>query len=363
MKAYVWAYLSIITLLAPMVASSLSASTAYASIVPEVDELIPDIPPITDGDTGPIILATPDYMLDVTNAIKNANKYVYAAFFFVEPDLTNTVITELANAKARGVNVKLVVSTHTRVDYPGATEQLSELGIPFRIATNHAKVVVIDDALLYIGSANWNKNGLENNWELTYKSGNAVAIAEAKGFINTLWSTGKATVKKTGALPEQPVNGQEYVDQVLSLLKNAKNSIKFSMYEAVYDPKNPTSAQSKLMWELKNAHQRGVDVQIILDDPRYYSKPSGPQFLSKYNIPHKLDSQTSGPLEKKHEKAFLIDDSTLVIGSHNWNSDSANSSNEYSIIVRGNADANEEFKTLFEASWNTGIWKIPPKIT
>ena len=337
MKARVGALLSIVLLLAIPVIGSMSARAELLTVLP-----------------------TPDYMVDITSAIRSASKSIFAAFFFVEPYSTNTVINELANAKARGVAVKLVVSTHSLVYYSGVKERLTELGIPFRIATNHAKVVVIDDSLLYIGSANWNMNGLQNNMELTYKSRNTAAISEAKGYINTLWSTGKTSVKYTAAMAEQPVNGQEYVDQVISLLKNAKTSIKFSMYEVVYDFKNPSSAQSKLLWELKNAYQRGVDVQIVLDNPRYYEHPAGANFLAKYKIPHKIDAQTFGPLEKKHMKAFLIDDKILVIGSHNWNSDSANSSNEYSIIVRGNADANREFNAWFAPIWNTGIWVIAP---
>src|SRR6185436_19404914 len=124
---------------------------------------------------------------------------------------------------------KLVVSTHSLALYPHVKERLTELGIPFKMIATHSKVVVIDDEWLYVGSANWNRNGLENNWELTYKSRNAVAIAEAKEYINNLWSTGETGVKPTGALPEQPVNGREYVDQVISLLRNAKSSIKLLM--------------------------------------------------------------------------------------------------------------------------------------
>jgi phosphatidylserine/phosphatidylglycerophosphate/cardiolipin synthase-like enzyme len=195
---------------------------------------------------------------------------------------------------------------------------------------------------------------------MTYKSNNAAAIKEAKAFIGTMWSSGKTSVKSTGALTEQPVNGQEYVDQVLRLIKEAKSSIKFAMYEVAYDPNNPSAAHSKLLWELKNAYQRGVDVQILLDDPRYYDAQSGGKFLTKYKVPHKLDLQTVGLLEKKHLKAFLIDDSTLVIGSHNWNKDSAASSNEYSIIIRGNDKVNDEFKIQFEGLWNDATWKVPP---
>lgn len=307
----------------------------------------------------PRILKTPDYFNDVANAIKSSDDYVYAAMYYVEAYSSNKVLSELAKAKSRGVSIKLVIAEQSLDLFPNLPKQLKAKGIPFHIDSVHAKVVVIDGRLVYVGSANWNKNGLEGNWELSYKSNNPSTIAEAKEYVNNLWHRGSPIVSHSSNYSERFVNGDEYVDLVVGYLKNADKSIKVLMFEAQYDFKRPNSAPSKILWEVKNADKRGVNLQMVLDDPRYYNNTGGPEFLKKYDVPHKLDEKRSGYLEKKHAKVFLIDDSILVIGSHNWNKDSADSSQEASIITR-DPNAIADFKSLFNKQWDIGKWKIKP---
>jgi phosphatidylserine/phosphatidylglycerophosphate/cardiolipin synthase-like enzyme len=301
----------------------------------------------------PRILITPDYKNDVTKAIKSADEYVYVSMFFVEVYSDNKPINELAAAKARGVDVKLIVSNHSLALYPSLESDLKAKGIPYRIDSTHAKVVVIDDKFAYIGSANWNKNGLGNNWELTYKSNNPSTIAEAKEFVTQLWFKGSNIVRNNNIFSERLVNGFEYEEQVLSILKNAKSSIKVLMFEATYAFKDPDATHTKILNEVKNAYGRGVDLKMIFDDPRYWIMYGGKEFWDKYDIPHKLDEKDSGYLERKHVKAFLVDDSILIIGSQNWNRDSAGSPQEMSVIIKGNpAMVNDEYQALFQNQWN-----------
>jgi hypothetical protein len=301
----------------------------------------------------PRILITPDYKNDVTKAIKSADEYVYVSMFFVEVFSDNKPINELAAAKARGVDVKLIVSNHSLALYPSLESDLKAKGIPYRIDSTHAKVVVIDDKFAYIGSANWNKNGLGNNWELTYKSNNPSTIAEAKEFVTQLWFKGSNMVRNNNIFSERMVNGFEYEEQVLSILKNAKSSVKVLMFEATYAFKDPDATHTKILNEVKNAYGRGVDLKMIFDDPRYWIMYGGKEFWDKYDIPHKLDEKDSGYLERKHVKAFLVDDSILIIGSQNWNRDSAGSPQEMSVIIKGNpAMVNDEYQALFQNQWN-----------
>jgi phosphatidylserine/phosphatidylglycerophosphate/cardiolipin synthase-like enzyme len=300
----------------------------------------------------PKLLTTPNYKNDVAKAIKSADDYVYVSMFFVEVWSDNDPIQELAAAKARGVDVKLIISNQSLGLYPSLENDLKAKGIPYRIDSTHSKVVVIDDRFAYIGSANWNKNGLGNNWELTYKSNNPSTIAEAKEFVTQLWFKGSNMVRNNAMFPERLVNGFEYEEQVLSILQNAKSSIKVLMFEATYAPKDPSATQTKILNEVRNAYNRGVDLKMIFDDPRYWIMYGGKEFWDKYDIPHKLDDKDSGYLERKHVKAFLIDDSILVVGSQNWNRDSAGSPQEMSVIIKSNPDMVGDYQTLFTSQWN-----------
>jgi phosphatidylserine/phosphatidylglycerophosphate/cardiolipin synthase-like enzyme len=117
-----------------------------------------------------------------------------------------------------------------------------------------------------------------------------------------------------------------------------------------YNFTDPNAVDSKVLNELKDANNRGANLQLILDDPRYYEIYGGRQFLTQNNIPHKLDDLNTGTLERVHAKAILIDDKVLFIGSQNWDRDALNSPEEASIITR-NPETISEFQTIFNAKW------------
>ena len=294
------------------------------------------------------VLKTPDYGKDVVAEIDNATTFVYAAMFYVEPD-NNAIVDALARAVQRGVDVRVIFAPQNF--YPDTAQKLSAKGILNKEISNHAKVVVIDNKTLYVGSANWNRNGMWNNWELSMKTNNPDTIAEAYEYVNVLWNTGNKTVRQNDYYFERYVNGIEFYDHLLANIKNS-HSIKMLMFEMTYDFNDPLSADSKVMNELKKAHERGAELQIMLDDPRYYLKYGGRQFLTQNGIPHKLDDST-GPLERMHVKAFLFDDQVLYIGSHNWSLDSLDSPQEASIITR-NPDTISEYLKIFNEKWALG---------
>jgi hypothetical protein len=144
------------------------------------------------------------------------------------------------------------------------------------------------------------------------------------------------------------------VDLVKGYLEGAGSSIKIAMFEAFYDSSNPNAANSQIVKRVRDAYvNRGVDLYMLLDNPRYFNHTIGDKYYTNNNIPLKLDKD-SGSLERKHVKSFLIDDQILVIGSHNWNWDSTNSAQDYSIIIKGNPTMVEEWKLLFKKIYNDG---------
>src|SRR3989441_10592354 len=124
------------------------------------------------------ILKTPDYMNDLAGSIDNATQYVYAAIYYVEDYSTNKVLNALQNAKDRGVDVRLSLSTNSLVLYPSVEDGLIARGIPYNWSTSHAKVAVIDGKIAYVGYPNWNNNCLEGNCELDIKTTDSDNIHE-----------------------------------------------------------------------------------------------------------------------------------------------------------------------------------------
>jgi hypothetical protein len=314
---------------------------------------------ITVKDTigAPKILGTPQYLEDLLYEIGQAKEVVYASTYYVEDYPNNGLLDALENATKRGVDVRLMFAGPTLTLYPDVDESLTSRGIAYKIVSdNHAKVAVIDDKIAYVGSANWNKNGLQNNWELSIKSSNPDTVKEVKGFVETMWRTGSKVVRYYDYPEEQFVNGHEFYELLLQNIRDA-NKIKVLMFEATYTFGDSSAPDSKLLDEIKNANERGADLQLLFDDPKYYEIYGGKQFLTKNNIPHKLDDKTTGNLQRIHAKAVLIDDKILIIGSHNWNRDSLDSSSEASIITR-NPDTISAFLNIFEQKWNAGHYVV-----
>jgi phosphatidylserine/phosphatidylglycerophosphate/cardiolipin synthase-like enzyme len=299
------------------------------------------------------IFKTPDYMNDIAAEIDNATTFVYAVVYYLEPYPTNDVVNALENAVNRGVDVRVMIANQTLELYPDADDVLSEKGIPYKVVANHVKVVVIDNKTMYTGSANWNKNGLERNWELTLKTNNPDTIAEAYEFLTVMWDTGNKVVRMNDYYYERFTNGVEFYDLLLDQVKNAE-SIKVLMFTVTYNFNDMESVDSKLLNEVKNAYNRGANLQIVMDDPRYYETYGGRQFFVQNNIPHKLDDKNIGFDQRMHTKVVLIDDKVLFIGSQNWKEVSLDSPQEASIITR-NPQTISEFLTIFNDKWSLAV--------
>jgi len=61
------------------------------------------------------------------------------------------------------------------------------------------------------------------------------------------------------------ISGKKYFPEVTAALSEAKNSVFVVMYLVRLNPHCKESAVYKLLDELVKAHQRGVEVEVILD--------------------------------------------------------------------------------------------------
>jgi hypothetical protein len=313
---------------------------------------------VEDTIKPPQILKTPDFRRDLVREIDQAGKFVYASMYFVEDYGKNRVLDALERAVERGIDVRITFALQNLELYPTIKSDLAERGIPYKIVANHAKVIVIDDEITYVGSANLNKNGLEDNWELTVKTNNLDTVREAKQFINLAWTSGSTIVTFNNYEEENFVNGNEYYELLHRNIENAEE-IKMIMYEAKYNFKDKKSVDTKLLDALKKAFVNGAELDLIFDNPRYYEAYGGKQFLTRNNIPHKVDDKVSGTLERLHAKAILIDDKILFIGSQNLNADSLDSSAEAAIVTT-NPETISQFLQIFKEKWDVGRYVVEP---
>ncbi|MEM1580919.1 MAG: phospholipase D-like domain-containing protein [Candidatus Bathyarchaeia archaeon] len=130
------------------------------------------------------ILADQAYYYSVRADLQRANKSILIAMYsmiydkyYTPPDWANDLIEELIYAKRRGVNVKVIIEYRT---YSGflddnlwTRDYLFSNNVSVKLDdepdTDHLKLVIIDDKIIYIGSHDWNDPSLFSNHEISVK--------------------------------------------------------------------------------------------------------------------------------------------------------------------------------------------------
>lgn len=98
--------------------------------------------------------------------IKNAKESIYISMFLISH---YQIVQELINAKKRGVDVKMIVEANHALQKYSQHERLRMNGIPVKVENwagkMHAKLAVIDEKNIILGSTNWTKAGFLYNDE------------------------------------------------------------------------------------------------------------------------------------------------------------------------------------------------------
>ena len=109
--------------------------------------------------------------------LKEAESSITVAMYFIilEPageGPINELVNDLVDAKKRGVQVKVVLEDSKLKENRLAYEKLKANNIAVYFDTSehllHIKGVAIDDRYIFLGSANWSKAAIQNNYEATY---------------------------------------------------------------------------------------------------------------------------------------------------------------------------------------------------
>lgn len=121
---------------------------------------------------------------------------------------------------------------------------------------------------------------------------------------------------------------REYYDAVLGALGSANRSVYIIMYVVKYDPSERDDPVNTLLETLAELKNRGVDVKMVVDDTTYKSYSDTIYYLSSLDIPVRLDESSA---VTTHTKMVIIDNSTVILGSHNWTESALMSNHEASI--------------------------------
>lgn len=131
---------------------------------------------IPNESAGVELLLDDEYYHRVLRAIENSRESVYVMMFFMKYDpgdgfdWANDLIRALVNAQRRGVNVHVLLDESIE-DNRKAYYYLLSNGVDVSFdsphTTLHAKVIVVDGKLVFIGSHNWSESALYWNHEVS----------------------------------------------------------------------------------------------------------------------------------------------------------------------------------------------------
>ncbi|EMA45881.1 phospholipase D-like domain-containing protein [Halococcus saccharolyticus] len=301
--------------------------------------------------------------------------------------------TALERAAERGVDVRILVD-----DAPvgGMTTRQAKLlnrltsagvavevigGKRARYDYHHPKYAVVDDRALVM-TENWKPSGTggrsSRGWGAVVRGGEtAPGLAEVFradiGWRDTVsWSTYRANETfetepaANGSYPTnfEPKEIEAQGVQLLTAPDNAERVLVDRIDRANESVEivqaSIGSRRQPLLEAAVRAAERGVDVRILLSSV-WYSEEENSALADWLNRKAEaenltLDAKVADPgdrFEKIHAKGVIIDREMAVVGSLNWNNNSADQNREVAVVLEGK-EAGEYYGKIFEADWEGG---------
>ena len=239
-----------------------------------------------------------DLGLLLQEAFKSAKKSISISIFNFSD---HQLLKSLKKAESRGVTVGIFAdkSTFFQLEkiFPQVRKDYKLQGLM------HRKIVIIDDQLVFIGSANFTKESLQvhENILLAVKSPFlAEALLQEKGGGKSYFFLDQTL--KLWLLPED----KEAEKALIQCITSAQKSVKVAMF---------TWTSTLFVKAVIAAHKRGLQVEVALD--RQSCNGTSRKIAQLLHQEGISIFQNQGP-GLLHHKFALIDDKTLITGSANW---------------------------------------------
>jgi cardiolipin synthase A/B len=129
---------------------------------------------------------------------------------------------------------------------------------------------------------------------------------------------------------------------ILDAIAGAKKSIRIKMF-VFSDP--------SLLQAVKDAHDRGVDVRIMLNPARRDGKEENVDCRRSFTEAGIKVIDSNPAFDLTHEKSMVIDDAVALVQSLNWETENLTSTRDYAIATTHKHEV-AEIAQCFDADWN-----------
>lgn len=332
-----------------------------------------------------------------TETVASADDRILLAGYTLTSD---RLVDELLAARRRGVDVRVLVDDSpvggmTRRE-AAALDRLAAADVAVtvqggrddRYAFHHAKYAVVDDRAV-VTTENWKPAGTggrasrgwgaivaeeavvgalvdtfeaDASWRdatawSAFRKGRRFEPAEqppADGNYPTRFEPRTVRPERIGVL-RAPDNAER---RVVELLDGAEESIR--VQQVAIGNRNQPFLRATL-----RAARRGVEVRILLSGAWYVEEDNRELVAWLEDVAAQEDlplsarvADPNGRFEKIHAKGVVVDDERVLLGSLNWNNNSARANREVVLLLEGEA-VGEYFTAVFDADWQGGRWRLP----
>ena len=211
----------------------------------------------------------------------------------------------------------------------------------------HHKIIVIDHVDVWFGSTNLTRESLQLHANLTLGIHSPAFACECEKKALSMLKEKKLsidplTIQSQGQtiefffLPES----KNALEKLISCIKSAKKSCKVAIY---------TFTHPALTQALVEAHRRGVNVQVVIDNESSRQTSKKAYVRLKREGVFVAKSKRAGLL---HHKLAIIDDNQLITGSANWTKAAFQNNDDAIAFI---APLNEEQHKKINELWKTII--------
>ena len=320
-------------------------------------------------------------------AISGTNDRLYVAAYTLTD---RRVADELLAAEAHGVDVRVLVEGGPvggmSIRQAELLDELTDGGVDVHVMTGdrtrfryqHAKYAVADDRVIVL-TENWKPAGTggadSRGWGVVVDSPKTATEVAAVFDHDTTWhDTPQWTAVRddintfeqasaTGQYPTEhpPITTTADTVTVVAAPDNAAVEIKRLIDDTddrlLIKQPSLTDKQFGLLQAAIRAADRGVEVRILLDST-WYVEQENTALAEKIAARSAADDSSievrlvdgGDRFGKLHSKGIVADD-TAVIGSLNWNNNSATNNRELGLIVDDDQVA-DYYSGVFETDWN-----------
>lgn len=345
--------------------------------------------PTTVTDASVTAFVLPDNPAVPIDAIDDADERLYLAAYTLTDQ---RVVDELIAAHDRGVDVVVLVEggpVGGMTDRQAASlDELTAAGVDTRVMTGdatrfryqHAKYAVADDTAVVL-TENWKPGGTggadSRGWGVTTTSASAADELAAIFEHDTTWEDTPSwkrvreevdTVEAeaaTGSYPQRhpPLSTSADELTVLAAPDNAESElvglINDTEEELLVVQPSIGDRDYRLLAAAIDAADRGVEVRLLLSGSWYAEEENTAlaerlrERAADEEVPLSVRvADDNNRFGKIHAKGIVADD-TAVIGSLNWNDNSAENNREVALAVTDRAVA-DYYREVFAGDWQAG---------